>query len=1178
MEPKLGAFSAISRYAYLVRLIELRIIVSMRAKWLPVAATVLVAIACLCTPAVAQGDRGAITGLITDASGAVVPNVEVNATNLVTNISFKAVSTSSGVYRIPYLPPGNYRVSAGISGFKKAVIEPVTVAVAAVVTADLRMELGSAVESVTVSAEATRLESSSSELGYNVTSDEYHAWPISSNDDGQRQIQSFIFNTLPGTTGDSYLGSINGSPQGSHEVYIEGISIGRADIAGDTAEFTPSVDAVNEFRLQTGGLNAAYGGGLTAVANFNIKSGTNQLHGTAYDYLMNNALNANGFVNNAYGNKKAPFKQNSYGIDAGGPLMVPKIYNGKNKSFWFFTFEGDRKRQGLLSGYRTLPTPAFKQGDFSAVPQLIYDPHSTVQLANGTYSRTPFPGNVIPASAISKVSAAILKAAPIPDPILSGILRNMPGINNQPIFNLDTYGGKFDQTITDKHKLVFYINRNERLRYNGAGRGYVPVPGSASGSFAQQDIIGTMLRVGYDYTITPTLLNHFAFGWNHFENNNSSLSLGGNWPSKIGLTGVAETTFPQIAWSGTTAQGGSLTTLGRSNVGVEPNGSYIWTNDTTWIRGKHSIRWGVELRQYFYNQDYRSSTSGQFTFGPAQTADPANAGTTGYSFASFMLGAVTRAHLAIAKVNPQSRIWNPAFYVSDDWKASRRLTLNFGLRWDVVGGVYEVNNYNSGFDPLAPNPGAGGYPGALVFLSDLHRKSFQDTFYGEIGPRLGFAYAINERLVLRGGYGLMYTPPIANSFGLASIDGYSGNNDFSTSNRDPRFYWDNGYPPYSFTLPNKDPALDNGGSINYNARDSARQPYTQNYTFGIQYLLNANTSITANYVGNHSYRLNAGNFANLNQLNPKYLSLGDTLLDDISAHPEIKLPYAGFEGTVAQALLPYPQYAGGGVTYQFPHFGKANYNALQVVGTRRLSKGLGFLASYAFQKTLTNTDGASIYYGGSSQDVYNRRLEKSVASFDHTQQFRVTWILELPFGKGRAYMNKGGITNQVFGGWTVTANQQYQSGNPLSIGTSIDTSGYLFNTAIRADIVPGQPLTVPQSGRIDLVTGTGIQVLNPKAFVDPPTTPGGVVSHLGNSPRYFGSLRGSYIPSEDFGIFKRFPFGETRNLEFRADLFNAFNRTGLGDPVTTVGDPQFGQIISVQQGPRQIQLALRFTF
>ena len=1138
----------------------------------------LITLLCLAAPSFAQGDRGSITGIITDAAGAVVPNVQIIATQVDTNTAFKATSTSVGVYRIPYLPPGTYRVSAAMTGFKAAVVDSVVVAVASVVTADLKLELGSTSESVTVSADATQLESSSSELGYNVSAQDYHDWPVSSNDDGQRQIQSFIFNSLPGTSGDSYSGSINGSPTGTHEVYIEGISIGRADTAGDTAEFTPSVDAVSEFRLQTGGLNAAYGGGLTAVANFNIRSGTNQLHGTGYDYVMNNVLNANGFDNNARGQAKSPFKQNSFGGAVGGPLLIPKVYNGKDKSFWFFSYEGDRKRVGAVNGFRTLPTPAFKQGDLSAVPQAIFDPYSTALLADGSYSRVAFPGNKIPTAAISKVSQNILTKAPIPDPTLPGILRNALGITSQPIFNLDTFSGKFDQTITDKHKLSFYINSNERVRYNGGGKGYAPVPGSASGSFALQDVHGTMVRVGYDWTIAPNLLNHLGVGYNRLNNANNSLSLGQDWPSKIGLTGVAETTFPLITWTGTTAQGGALTALGRNNVGIEPNGSTILANDTTWIHGSHAIRWGLEIRKYFYNQDFRGRTSGTFTFGPAQTADPQRAGTTGYSFASFLLGATSSSALVIDKVNPQSRIWTPAFYVADDWKVTRRLTLNLGLRWDIVGGLYEVNNYASGFDPNTPNPGASGYHGALVFLSDQHRNSFQDTFYGELGPRLGFAYAVNDRWVVRGGYGLNYTPPIANSYGLASIDGYSGSNNFTKSNRDPNFYWDNGYPAYNHTLPNKDPALNNGSSINYNPRNSARQPYAQNYTVGVQYAIRSDTTITANYVGNRGYRLNSGNFANANQLDPKYLSMGDTLLDDISQHPEIKMPYASFSGSVAQALLPYPQYGGGGVSYQFPHFGSSNYNALQVVASHRVTKGLGFLISYAFQKTLTNTDSASIYYGGTSQDVYNRRLEKSVASFDHTQQLKLTWILELPFGKGRAFLNRGGILNQVLGGWSLTANQQYLSGNPLSIGTSIDTSGYLFNGGIRGDVLTGQPLKVSSSGHLDIATQTGLQYLNPNAFGAPPTTANGVVLRLGNSPRYFGNLRGPYLPSESLGIYKRFPFREGKYVELRSDMFNVLNRAGHGDPITTVGDPQFGQIIDVQQGPREIQVALRITF
>jgi hypothetical protein len=1149
----------------------------------------LITLVLLSAPAFAQGDRGSITGQITDTSGAVIPNVEVTATQLTTNTVSRAVSSSTGVYHIEYLQAGTYRVSAGLEGFKTAVVQPVVVSVASVVTADLILQVGAATESVTVSAVATRLESSSSELGYNVSADDYHDWPISSNDDGQRQIANFIFSALPGTTGDSYMGSINGAPTASHEVYVEGISIGRADGAGDTDEFEPSVDAISEFRLQTGALSAAYGGGLTAVANFNVKSGTNQLHGTGYDYFMNNDLNANQFENNADGLGQGPFKQNSFGTAVGGPLLIPKVYNGKNKSFWFFSYEGDRLRQGLISGFRTVPTAAFKEGNFSALPQAIFDPASTVALANGSYSRTPFPGNIIPASDISTVSANILKLAPTPDPTLPGDFHNILGVNSQPIFNLNTYTGKFDQTITDKQKLSFYWSDNARIRYNGAGRGYLPIPGNASTSWNEQAVYGTMIRFGYDWSITSNLLNHFAAGYNNFDNDHRSLSTGQNWPSKIGLAGVEQETFPQISFSGTTAQGGSITALGNNATGDSPNGSYIFTNTTTWIHGGHEIKWGVEVRKYFFIEPQNWGSSGSFTFGPNTTADPNNLGTTGYSYASFLLGTVNSASRPVAYVDTTTtNTWNPAFYVTDDWKVTHRLTLNLGLRWDIVGAATEERGISSTLGPDTPNPGAGGYPGALVFLNP-GRSSFQNTYYGEVGPRLGFAYQVSKRLVLRGGYGLMFTPPIANASGTATVDGYVGNNAYVPTVMNAVFNWDKGFPAYPFPLPDKNPALDNGNSISYTAPNSTRQPYAQNYTLGVQYMLGDKTIIQASFVGNVGSRLNAGSFANMNQLNPKYLSLGDQLLNNCgttSCAPGIPLPYAGFTGTVAQALLPYPQYAGGGspglptgsgVFYHFPYFGHSNYNALQVVATRRLSKGLGFLISYTFQKTLTNTDSASIYYA-SSQDVYNRGLEKSVAAFDHTQQLRLTWIYELPFGQGRQFLNRGGIVNQVLGGWTITANQQYQSGDPLSIGTSIFTGDYLWNDAVRADYVAGQPLRSSQSGSLNFAAGIGKPYLNPNAFANPPITANGVILSLGNTPRYFGNLRGPWQPSENAGIFKRFPFREGTFFEFRCDMLNIFNRVQLSDPDTTVGDPQFGQILGVSNVARQIQLAARITF
>ncbi|HLN04340.1 MAG TPA: carboxypeptidase regulatory-like domain-containing protein [Bryobacteraceae bacterium] len=1151
----------------------------------------------------AQGERGAITGLITDPSGAAMPNVEVVARDVKTGVEFKTTTASAGLYRIPYMPPSNYRVTATLTGFKTAIIEPVEVAASAVVTANVTMQVGDVSQSLTVNAEATHLDTSTSQVGYSVSPEEFHAWPLDSGDCGQRQIQAFIFNSLPGAIGCSFQGSINGGPTFSHEVLIDGISIGRADIAGDTAEYTPSVDAVSDFTLQTGALSAQYGGGLTAVANFNIKSGTNQYHGTIYDYILNNALDANSFANNALGVSKNanPFRQNNFGTDFGGPVLFPKLYNGKNKTFVFFSYEGTRTTTEGITALRTLPTSDFKDGNFSSLLNpaftgnansgtvigtdaagnpvtfgTIYDPHSTTQVANG-FVRTPFPGNIIPPTDISKVSAAILAQAPIPNPVLGTFLHNYPGVDNQPIFTLDTYSGKLDHIINANNRVTVFVNSNERNRFNGDRNSYQPIPGSVSGPFAAQDIHGTMVRATEDWTIAAHWLNHFGFGYNRFLNSNNSISLGQDWPSKLGLTGVAETTFPQVTFTGTTVQGGSLVMLGRSNAGDEPNGSYIAQNDTTWIHGTHNFRFGTEIRKYFYNQDPIGNTTGTFTFSPDQTADPSNLQSTGFAFASFLLGAPGKTSQNISPVLPQSRWWNPAFYVTDDWKVSRRLTLNLGFRWDIIGGLYELNHRSSGFDPTLPNPGADGYPGALIFLSQLHRNSFQNTYWKGFGPRAGFAYQISPWMVLRGGYGINYSPPISNGFGLASIDGYDGSNNFQTSKRDPVFYWDNGYPAYTHTLPVIDPTLDNGNGINYIAGNSNRQPYAQNYTLGFQFLLPKNTTLSANYVGNKGTRLDAQPFNNLNQLNPKYLALGDALLDDISQHPNIPLPYPSFTGTVAQALLPYPQYAGGGVISQFPYWGTSHYDSAQLLVTHRTGKGLSFLVAYAFQKTLTDTSAALAYYGY-SQDVYNRKLEKSVASFDRPQVLKVTWIYELPFGRGKQFLNHGGVLNQVVGGWTATGIQIYQSGDPLLIESGLSGAGYWFNGDVRGDVLTGVPLKVPLSGPFDFAGGTGIGYLNPAAYAEPPTTPNGVVLRPGTAPHYLGNVRGPRNPTENFGFFKDFPFREGMFFQIRCDLLNAFNRAGLGDPDTNLSDPTFGRILNAGQGPRRIQVAGRFTF
>jgi hypothetical protein len=1173
----------------------------------------LLAIACLvcliltAVPACAQGERGAITGIVKDPTGAVVPAAKVVAAHLQTNVESSATTTAAGLYRIPYLPPGNYKVTVTASGFKQAVISPVAVTIAGVVTADFTLEVGSLSESISVSAEATLLESSTAEVGRGISAQEYHTWPLIVGD-GQRQLQAFIFKALPGAVGEEWSGSLNGGQTFAHEILIEGMSLGRFDLQGGAnSEFSPSADAVSEFKLQTGALGAQYGGTQTSVANFNIRSGGNQFHGTLYEYLRNDKFDAVPFANNAVPlsaampKRKPPFRLNNFGVTSGGPIWLPSLYNGRNKTFYFFTYEGTRQRNYRFGSLITLPTPEMKRGDFSRVLDpaftgdrrsgtvigtdtagrpvvfgAIYDPRSTRQVG-GQYVRDVFPNNIIPQTAFSKVSKNILEMAPIPDPMFPTFQRNYPSLGTCcPVFSLDTFGGKLDHTFNQAHRMAFFVNRSNRDRFNSTSGRYLPAPGSATSAFARQIVSGILVRVTEDWVISPRWLNHIGLGYNRLLNSNNTISLDQDWPQKIGLQNVPGTHFPRLRFTdGNTVQGrgiGANGYFGRNTAGVGANGSTIFVNDTSFISGRHSIKFGVEIRKYYYNTRERGNTTGTFRFGPDQTAHPSFRTQTGFSFASFLLGAVRQAGRSVITTSPGYRAWYPALYVSDDFKATPKLTLNLGLRWEIVGAFYEVADRMSGLDLTKPNPEADNYPGALVFAKDLGRRSFQDPYYKEFGPRIGAAYQLHPRVVLRGGYGVNYSAPINNGWGYGNTYGYDSSINLPTSTRDPAFWWDTPFPSFRGTLPDKNPSLQNGADISYTARDSTKQPYVHNWSLGVQWLLPSQTVIETSYIGNVGRRLLNYSMSPFQQLPLQYMSLGDKLNDDIGDHPEIKKPYPSFENTVAYALRPLPQY--DGAYDQFPHVGSSRYDSFQLQATRRMSKGLSLLIGYTWSKALTDSDSALEGAYATIQDAYHPALEKSVASFNYPHFLKATWIWELPFGKGRRFLDRGGVANAVLGNWTLTGIHNYRSGNPLSIWTSIDTSTTLFNGGIRGDVLS----TSYKQDAGGLAYGSGTQYLNPSAFASPPTTPGGVPLRLGYSSRYVDGLRGERFSSEDFGLFKRFPIKEEFAVEFRCDFFNFLNRAGRGDPITNVNDAGFGKITGPAYGPRTVQFELRINY
>jgi hypothetical protein len=1198
-------------------------------------ATILVSLLltlCLASSVMAQSGRGTLTGTVKDPTGAVAPGTDVVATNMETGVQFTATTTQAGIYRLPYVPPGKYRMTITLAGFKKVVRENIDVAIAQTLTVDFTLEIGQISDSVTVEAGTPLLESSSPEIGTFSTEKEVHTWPIMV-DDGTRQLQTFIFKAMPGTEGNGWAGSINGGQQFSHEILIDGVSVGRFDLnGGNTNEFTPTIDAVSEFKLQTGAVSSQYGNTQTGLANFGLKSGTNAYHGSAFWFHQNSALNANSWSANlaapdpATGKApKATTKLNNWGVTAGGPVV-------KDRTFFFFSFEQNNQANYVpSSSYDASPTADIKRGDFSRLfdPAFtedsrsgtvvgqdalgrnvifgqIYDPLSTQQLPNGTWIRDPFPGNIIPENRWSAVSTNILNPQyMIPDPTFprrslvgETMRRNTIKISGCcPEMHINNTGIKIDQVVTQKHKLNFSFTENDRyrLRYGYGGTGYFlpgKIPNVPAAGDKLQATPGQIVRLAEDWTISPTMLNHFGYGYNRFSNNNDSNSFlsGEDWAATLGLQNVGTHSFPQVSFTGpANVLSGQYKILGHQGSGYEPNGSSIILNDFTWIKSRHSFRIGFEHRRYYINSTF-SDTPGSYTFDSEQTGLPNFRLQTGFAFSSFMLGAVRNSGTTIHGMTQGVRSRTTALYLQDDWKVTDKLTLNLGIRWDIPTGFTNPNNMMSALDPTMPNPGADGYPGALAFLGDCPecngKTRWADLYYGEWSPRVGFAYSPSQKMVLRGGFGINYAPPLLDGWAFGWFNGFDGSNVYSRKGgragggNDPSYFWDNPYKQYTGALPNYDPTQLNGNSIPSYPQELNKYPKVYNWNFGIQYELPWQVRLEANYVGTRGTRLQDGYKFNLDQVDPKYLSLGDALLEDIGDHPEIQKPYASYEGTVGNALKKFPQYYSVGAHRSNGAW--SNYHSLQMTATKRTSHGLSFLVAYTFSKALATGDDVLGYYGGYGQTIYNRALDYSVTSLNYPNDLRITWIYDLPFGPEGRWL-KSGFASYILGGWTVSAIQNYRSGSPLGIGNGSGPDTYaLRNSGFYVDRLLGRDQMVSGSKPSDPDRANGTPYLNSAAWGPVPTTENNVALRLGTGVRFEPNLRGFSGGGEDFSLIKRtrLPFiNEAANFEIRADILNLFNRTWISDPNTDIGTPEeFGRIFSKYGGGRTIQLGARITF
>jgi hypothetical protein len=1177
----------------------------------------------------AQTNQGAIAGNVLDSSGAVVANVKIVATNAATGATYETVSSSAGAYRFPNLTVGTYDLTATASGFKVATLHGELVEVATTASLDIKLVTGSVNETVVVNADTPRIQTETAEIGTVVTQAQVLDLPLvlGSSVQYMRSPEAFVF-LIPGTVGPgsgngnggTFESKIAGGQNYATEVLIDGASMFRSENGSSFDETAPSVEALSEFKVLVSTIPAEYGRTTGGVETFSTKGGTNQFHGDVYDLFRNEDMDANSWGNNYAGLPRNRDRQNDYGFNVGGPVWLPHIYNGKNKTFFFFSWEQYRQTQGLTST-STVPTQAEVGGDFSATLNTanvlgtnpcdgtpiyqgeIFDP-STTRTVGTTQCRTAFlneagsTGNVIPTADITTVGKNILSYYPTPTG--PGLVNNLTYQYSFPTL-ATTPTVRIDENLGEKNKLYFTYSSRKNNRISTTA-----FFGNAALDGRNQIFIAHYLRFGYDYVISPSILNHFSIGTNRTNSANIGAGVryggGSDWDSKLGITGASGPMFPAFGFF----QTAPYQALG-DNVDGDTIDNGLRTNDTvSWVRGKHEMKFGVDWRfQQFSPLNYQN-TSGSYYFWAAMTAATSNlnTGQTGDPIASALLSQVHDSNLTAYAGQPRWLRSYYGFFAQDSFKVTPTLTFNYGLRWDIDQPNKENFDATSNISLTAPNAAAGGLPGALVFAgSGPGRNGVSDerwawTHYHDFGPRLGFAWspkALGHDTVLRGGYGIIYAPLQYADFGGDNRVGFQASPGFtSADNFNPAFNLTNGFPSYP-APPNFDPTQLNFTGPTYIDPSYGRPGMIQNWSLEVQRQLAPDWILSVAYVGQHSTHLRS-NFDAVNSLNPSYFSMGGVLSQPIaiSGTPP---PFTGFPtgNTVAQTLVPFPQYYGFNTDCCLENLGQATYNALQAQLQHRFHYGLNLMASYTWSKTLTDADSALPFFAtlaGSAgpQNSFSKYGDKAISNQDLPQNLVLSYVYELPIGKGKRYLSTtNGIGSRAVSGWSVSGVQRYESGQPFAICCA--TGIPAFAGSIRYNQVAGTSLLSSQYTSGSFNPGVD-PMLNINALSDPNAAcviftgctgaPSGAPYSLGTMPRVTGAIRMPLYESEDFTVAKKTHLTASTDILLQASALNAFNRHVFNRPGDfNIYDPNgFGRLnpSSLLLGPRVLQMALKFEF
>jgi hypothetical protein len=1116
--------------------------------------TVLLFLLACATFAAAQTATGNISGSVEDSSGARVPNAKVTLTHQATQQSRVVYTNERGEFLAALLPIGEYAVAAEFAGFRRKSLSGVLLRVDQTMTLPITIEPGSVTETVEVLSSAPLLESETSSLGQVIENKKVLDLPLNGRNVFALGLLSGFATEVFGM-GTNQTFAAGGGRFSGNEIMLDGISnntvMNRGSSGRNSVLYTPSVDALEEFKVKTNSFSAEFGHAAGAVVSAAVKAGSNKPRGTLFHFLRNDKLDANNFFSNAAARAKAPFRQNQFGGALGGPVLVPKIYDGHDRTFFFIDYQGTRQRTMASSSIMDLPPLSFREGDFTSLPQRIYDPASRRVGPAGTVIADPFPDKRIPANRINPTSAAIQAQIPAPNFGPAGTIgRNFFREPRRQRRNDDQFDIRLDHKLTTANSLFGRFSFGNMVQPNPGSWDPPLSTGSTQLQFSRHAVLNDV------HVFNPNAINEFRFGFT--RSNGSNIGRGQEsapFARQIGLAMFPFPVegFPSMAFSPTGQISGQTVYSGFGGGGSNLNfeNLFQWIDNVTIIRGNHAIKVGGDLRRH--RLDQLSGGFGTDYFGSIFSSSSNDPG-SGDPWADFLMGfpSLQEPGRRMLQWGRLRSIYSGS-YIQDDWRASRRLTLNLGLRYELytqpvdardVGGQYDIDLQQFVL------PGKDGRTRAMV-------KGDHNNF----GPRVGFAYQWTPKFVMRSAYGIFFGLRDQND----QTTNFYGNipnvptlvNPTITASGTLR-------PPITVNTPivllPTDPTLKDFSAerpaaftIQTVAFNNVPYPYIQQWNFTLQYEFSRAWLVEASYAGAKGTKLGARN--NLNQVPFEY----------------------ALTGRNTQAYRRMPKINGTGGYSE----GDANnkYHAFNLRVEKRFSRGFDFLLNYTISKNLeSNGSGDSSYSqnGNTSLPLYSfdRSRDKGAAPLDIPQRFVASYGYELPWGTGKPWLNVSGPLGKVVSGWQINGIMTMRGGFPTDIRTALVPP--TFATFNVPDRVPGVSMYVPNKG-VD-------QYFNPEAFRVPGTVPsvtGAAIQRFGDSARHVG--RGPGSVNLDFSLFKNTAITEGTRLQFRTEMFNLTNTptfflASASAASLSVGRPNFGKISDGTAVGRQIQFGMKFIF